>query len=63
MSKLIVNYAVDGYETVDIEDIVTEGVEGNEIFIILDAETSDNIKVYYEKVLNILVSKKRFRPL
>ena len=59
MSKLIVNYAVDGYETVDIEDIVTEGVEGNEIFIVLDADTSDKIKVYYEKVLNILVSKNK----
>ena len=43
MSKLIVNHAVDGYETVDIEDIVTEGVEGNEIFIVLDADTSDKI--------------------
>lgn len=57
MAKYIINHIVNGYKTVDIDNEALTGEENNEIVLVLDNSTSDKLSIYYERVIDILLSR------
>lgn len=59
MARYIINHSLDGYETVNILDTKLTDTDDNTIILVLDETTSDKLQDYYERVIDILLSKNR----
>lgn len=59
MGKFIINHEVSGYKTVDINNSELLDSDNNEIVLVLDESTNGKLNEYYNKVLDILLSKNK----